>query len=384
MYFDINQEGIFLSWLKLPFWASSLIFLLIIIVLCIRPIKRAFVKIVHWIGLTLLWIWRGIEQIFFALTNKKFRSDVKATWKKWSDFYRFRINLDGDKIMQMAAFIFIVLFITIFVFCSSVLIKEIVQITFSKIYASAFALLFLLIFLYTLISCQLVKGAEQEYSPYFFSFLMISFILLPNITLFFKVISIAVVVFILLPGFYYSWKKPKWKTLITLVVMASVFLLGLLSIYAIYSEKQETINFIDCDTRQLIPNVNMSCSSAVIQGQINGKISNFLTTCDISPSVSNFTGNITYQYINGSYQTLPLAENKISFLPPDKIKGIRFIINRENYSCMDITWPVYFKSYDEYKQDKEKFIGYLFAVLALVFVTIPPMVMKFIKIWEED
>jgi hypothetical protein len=81
---------------------------------------------------------------------------------------------------------------------------------------------------------------------------------------------------------------------------------------------------------------------------------------------------------------LPIVENKISFLPPDKVKGVHFVITGENGSCMDITWPVYFKSYEEYKQDKERFIAYLFALLALVFITIPPMVPRFIEIWEED
>jgi hypothetical protein len=376
----ITQEGFILFEKLIPFWLISLVLFILVIILMIKPLKKMIKKIFKAIN---DWITRASQQIFLNLTNQKFRNLLKEGWTKWKDFYTLKINFDKRKLFEIFAFAFIIFFINWLILFSSIIIKSSFQNVLDKTWGAVIELLFLLILLYALGGIYLFRNSHKEYDPYFFSLLIILITLLPNISLLTRWIIIPFFIFILLPGFYYSWEKPKWKLLVTLIIMSALLLLGLTITSALYSEEQTTINFRNCNTQQIIPNINMSCSSSIAGGKINGKIADFWTECNISPKIKNFTTEITYLFINGNKSQVYIPpENQISFLPPEKIKGIQFIINSNN-SCMDITWPVYFKNYEEYKSDKENFITYIFALLFLIFITIPPAVKNFIKLLNE-
>ena len=327
------------------------------------------------------WI-KGKVLLIISKMNPHFKKEIEKGFRDWKHFYSKFLWLKNSKFfMEIFAFIFLTLFIGWLIYFNSIYVKLILESSLDNMSYLLILVILLLVLLYVIVALNFRNFKGKEYSPYYFAFVsVLLFLFSDKITG--GVVFFIVAIILILPGIYYSWTTPRWKLFVIIISMLIILLLGTLILYSVYGDKDEKIFLRNCNDLKIIPNINLICENN-IDGISKGKISDFETICILTPNINNISGEINILLANGTVFKKIIKNNEIKFLPNGRTKNINFKINgtyNNETLCMDTTWPAFFKPYEEYKLDKEKFFAYMFALIGIVFITIPPLIIKFEKI----
>ena len=161
-----------------------------------------------------------------------------------------------------------------------------------------------------------------------------------------------------------TWKVVNWWIISAIFIALLFLLLGFIGIDAQFGEKKMHLPLNTCinTTRT---HWELKCTNR--EDKI---IVEYNVTCKIEPDIQNNKGIVTFQFHNGSYNTMDYS----SFLLPDNVGWIRFEINgKDNQKdmCLSVSKTIRIPTYEEHKSDKAKFITYLLALFGFIFTSIP-------------
>jgi len=180
--------------------------------------------------------------------------------------------------------------------------------------------------------------------------------------------------------FRYDTSKPfKGWFIITLGIMGLIFFFGIFSIDFMIGNKIIQLNLLDED---LIKKGTIKCgdeNQALFAGlQIDCEIKTYEEFDNLSLSLSFYYSD------NRTPKTILIREG--SFIAPSNVRYIAFNVvgykgqETQNLSVGHIT---HFLSASEFKENQERFLTFVLALLAIVFVTVPSAMVNLKNLWED-
>ncbi len=199
-------------------------------------------------------------------------------------------------------------------------------------------------------------------------------------------ILLSLVIILSYPYFLFGQNVPTTCFMITLIVMLLVFLIGLFVISALFlgSEKLEKDYLASGDRSDFFLKCGVSGAKEIYIGSmVSCSINNDLNIVQANVSYTDFYGSGKRHSLNTSFE-----HNKFYFVAPSDCSSLHFDIlvmdeDNQTLSLSPGTIDHTFYSYEETQQRKKDFLWYFFALLGIVFFTVPSMMLNFNQLLER-
>jgi len=276
--------------------------------------------------------------------------------------------------------------IFILIFCFSIsksvffnLIPELIRYYFLntiKLFLGLLTILFIALFVVIIIPKQKAKWAIK--------YILATIIFLPILrgpALYNLLISV-LILFLLAPILIKKWTKPEWWSLTTVILILSIFYIGIVFIIGVTSPPTLDLNVIRCrDSNNTIID-RISCSDRYGEF-ITGNLIECKTT---KINIDNLNKTLTFKFRDGTSNKT--TQDNLNFLAKDNLLSVNFRIERLNETGADPCYiaesKVRFLTQGEYNNLRENRNYYFITLLGVLAFAIPPFVINLRKIFRFD
>ena len=188
---------------------------------------------------------------------------------------------------------------------------------------------------------------------------------------------------VIYPIFINNIKKQHNWFLFTILIMLFILFSGLIFINELYGYKPTSayLNINEFGFGKYDGNGSIDCFPSNERVFVGSEL-----YCNIKPHLEEIdSANITFKQLIGNNWKIKLNKN-LSFIAPSNISYIYFEIYGLNKKLHNVSlssgFSHTFYTIEEDKERSEKFLAFLFGLIALVFLSIPPMIKNFQTFFE--
>jgi len=236
-----------------------------------------------------------------------------------------------------------------------------------------------ILFFYTLAVIIILQFCAKNFINYFFdiSYKYVGrFEFAQFASIGFLMIMVSVLVgFVIWAIHFFNRRKVHWWFWVTIILMFLVGTTGFMFVHMTIGQDDLELKLRD--------------SSMVSVGTIKCTGSNDVlfvydnVSCKLDPALKNISANVSFM-INGTFRE-PIDFNNLNFTSPKEVEYISFEIegfNEQGLVTLSTRNPYHFYTKEEYIELKARFVKYLSAILALIFITIPLIMSQLRKLHD--